>query len=200
MHNSFIYAGVKQGVSRTGRNSGSTKQELQAIIEEARARARRRRIRLAATVVAALGLVAAFWFIAGTGGGSKAASGAGSSNSAVGGVQYSRMKVEGLVTTGRPGAPYSLRLPIVIDVWVRPDGSGRVRRTHLPAQWPGPRDKRRAKQQSDKRSLAQAEGRRLPEDSDAELSAGQLAEEVSLPPAFHRRTRSPPTRRSYGSS
>ncbi len=183
MHNSFIDAGVKQGVAAPD-ETPVDEQELQAIIEEARTRARRRRIRLAATVVAALGLVAAFWFIAGTGGGSKAASGAGSSNSAVGGVQYSRMKVEGLVTTGRPGAPYSLRLPIVIDVWVRPDGSGRVRRTHLPAQWPGPRDKRRAKQQSDKRSLAQAEGRRLPEDSDAELSAGQLAEEVSLPPGL----------------
>lgn len=96
------------------------------------------------------------------------------------GVQYSRMKIRSLMTTGGPGPNdvYSLRLPIVEDTWVRPDGSGRVRRTYLPAEWPGPRDKRRAERLGDQRSLAQAEGRRLPERYDEELSAEELAEEA----------------------
>jgi hypothetical protein len=99
------------------------------------------------------------------------------------GVQYSRMKVRSLMTTGGPGpnGVYSLRLPILVDTWVRADGSGRVRRTYLPAEWPGPRDKRRAERLGDQRSLAQAEGRRLPEGFDEELSAEALAEEVSFP-------------------
>ncbi len=104
-----------------------------------------------------------------------------SENSAADGVRYTRTRTGGLMATGAPGAMYSPRMPVVIDSWVRPDGSGRVRRTYLPAKWPGPRDKRVAERLGDKRSLAQAKGRRLPDNFDKKLSAEELAKEVDLP-------------------
>lgn len=104
-----------------------------------------------------------------------------SADSTSDGVRYSRMEIRSLMTTGAPGAVYSLRQPAVIDVWVRPDGSGRVRRLYLRAEWPGPRDKRIAERLGDKRPLAQAEGRRLPEGYDREFSAEQMAKEVTFP-------------------
>lgn len=163
---------------------GRDEQELEAIVREARRRARRRRLRLAAAGLGALvALGAASLLIisegSGRGGGTAGDPTAAASTAP---VEYTRIKHLALMTTG--GAeigPYSLRLPIVTDVWVREDGSGRVAKRYLPGTWPGPRDRRRAEDAADRRSLAQVRGRRLPKPIDEELPATALDEEVGAP-------------------
>lgn len=159
-------------------------QELEAIIREAHRRARRRRLKL---TLAGLGIAAvaavAFFLLVGDGpGGGEGGAADPAAEASPGPVGYTRMKTLTLMTTGGPQTgPYSLRGPLVTDVWVGEDGSGRVYRRFLPSEWPGPRDRRRAQAAGDRRSLAQVQGRRLPEPTDEELSASALDEAVGAP-------------------
>jgi hypothetical protein len=129
-----------------------TADELEALIEEARRRARRRRLGIAA-VLGAVGLgLAAFYFAVGFGGGSGAGESPSPRPGAAAGVQYTRTKT---LTLGMSG-DYSFRQPIVQEAWVGADGSGRLRTTELPAEWPGPRDRSRAIAANDRFALKRA--------------------------------------------
>jgi hypothetical protein len=124
--------------------------ELDALIEEARRRARRRRLGIVAVLVTA-GLASAALYIALSGGGGTGAGEALSQRPGTAdGVQYTRTKSLSLGIAGN----YSQYRPVLItEAWVRPDGSGHLRTTELPAQWPGPRDRRRAIAANDDTSL-----------------------------------------------
>ncbi len=148
MHTSFIT--VKAPPRRPELSS-----ELQALIEEARRRARRRRFRIAAVLVAA-GIASGALYFAIAGGGKGGAGRGGSKRSgATAGVRYTRTKSWSLMTTGGPQyGPYSQREPVEItQAWVRSDGSGLLRTTRLPAEWPGPRDRARALAYHDRLAL-----------------------------------------------
>jgi hypothetical protein len=66
---------------------------------------------------------------------------------------YSRVRQITVATVGDP-PPYSYYLPATIESWVAPDGSGRVRETRLPIEWPGPRDKDRWRESGDLENLS----------------------------------------------
>lgn len=126
--------------------------ELEALIEEARRRAHRRRLGVAAVLAAAgLGLAALFLAIGG-GGGNGAGDALSQRTGPAAGIQYTRQKV---LTLGISG-DYSYRQRLVQEAWVRDDGSGRLRITQLPAQWPGPRDHARASAANDQMALKRA--------------------------------------------
>ena len=130
--------------------------ELEALIEEARRRARRRRLGIAAVLAGAgLALAALYVAIGGEGG-----NGAGEALSqrlgAAAGVQYTRTKSLGLMTAGN----YSQYRSFITEAWVGDDGSGRLRTTDLPAEWPGPRDHARAIAANDHSSLKDAQATR----------------------------------------
>jgi hypothetical protein len=124
--------------------------ELDALIKEARRRARRRRLGIVAVLVAA-GLASAALYVALSGGGGRGAGeGLSQRPGTADGVQYTRTKSLSLGIAGN----YSQYRPVLItEAWVRPDGSGRLRTTELPARWPGPRDRRRAIAANDDTSL-----------------------------------------------
>ena len=183
MNNSSILTTDQQEIE-----ADEDERELEAIIREARRRARRRRLKIALTglgVVLVAGL--AVLLVASDGLGVGGAGDSGSATGSTGPVDHTRVEILNLMTTGSPDrGVYSLRGHIVKDVWVGDDGSGHVRQRSRPSQWPGPADRRRAMAAGDRRSLAQAEGRRLPEPTDEELSAVALNEDVGLwgfPPA-----------------
>ena len=58
---------------------------------------------------------------------------------------YSRVRQVYLSTFG-DAQPYSFYMPTTIESWIAPDGSGRVRETRHPVEWPGPRDELRWRQ------------------------------------------------------
>jgi hypothetical protein len=124
--------------------------ELDALIEEARRRARRRRLGIVAVLVTA-GLVSAALYIALSGGGGNRAGEALSQRPGTAdGIQYTRTTSLSLGNAGN----YSQYRPVLVtEAWVRPDGSGRLRTTELPARWPGPRDRKRAIAANDDTSL-----------------------------------------------
>ncbi len=124
--------------------------ELEALIEEARRRARRRRLGIAGVLMTA-GLASAALYIAlGGGGGNRAGEALSQRPGTAAGVQYTRTKSLSLGISGN----YSQYRPVLVtETWVRPDGSGRLRTTELPARWPGPRDRRRAIAANDDTSL-----------------------------------------------
>jgi hypothetical protein len=130
--------------------------ELDALIEEARRRARRRRLGIVAVLVTT-GLASAALYIALSGGGGNRAGEALSQRPGTAArVQYTRTKSLGL-SIG-PGF-YSEYRPSISEAWVRDDGSGRLRTTELPAEWPGPRDRRRAIAANDRTGLEAAHAR-----------------------------------------
>lgn len=105
---------------------------------------------------------------------------AAAADSEVDGIQYSRQTTLSLATSGSPdGGPYSVRLPRVTESWVRADGSGRVRTYALAAEWPGPRDRKRAVAAGDRAALAWVDGERLPEAEDQLLPADELDDAVA---------------------
>jgi hypothetical protein len=131
----------------------SSPDELEALIEEARRRARRRRLGVVA-VLGSAGLASAALYIALSGGGGNRAGEALSQRpGTAAGVQYTRTTSLRDSIAGN----YSEYRPIFItEAWVRDDGSGRLRTTELPAEWPGPRDRRRAIAANDRSGLEAA--------------------------------------------
>jgi len=87
-------------------------------------------------------------------------------------LEYTRTSVLTLDTTGNP--PYSYYRPLVFESWVRSDGSGRLRTTHLPIEWPGARDRSRAVEADDQATLRLAGSSTNETVVDAELSAEEL--------------------------
>jgi hypothetical protein len=146
----------------------SHEQELEALIEEARRRARRRRLGIAAVVVVA-GLASAAVYVALSGGGGNGVGEALSQRPGTGaGVQYTRTESLGL--SSGPGIYSEYRLSIT-EAWVRPDGSGLLRTTELPARWPGPRDRRRAIAANDRSGLKAVHARPVVEKQQLASSA-----------------------------
>jgi hypothetical protein len=142
--------------------------ELDALIEEARRRARRRRLGIVAVLVTA-GLASAALYVALSGGGGSGAGEALSQRPGMAdGVQYTRTKWLGL--SSGPGI-YSEYRPSITEAWVRPDGSGLLRTTELPAEWPGPRDRRRAIAANDHAGLAAAHARPVVKNQELASSA-----------------------------
>jgi len=131
--------------------------ELEALIEEARRRARRRRLGIVAALATAGLALAALYFVIGGGGGNGAGEALSQRTGAAAGVQYTRTKSLGL-STG-PGF-YSEYRPSITEAWVGDDGSGRLRTTELPAEWPGPRDRARAIAANDHSGLKDANATR----------------------------------------
>jgi hypothetical protein len=167
-HTSFI------GVVKAPPQKPEPADELEALIEEARRRARRRRLGVAAVVATAgLGLAALFLAIGG-GGGNGAGEALSQRPGAAAGIQYTRQKVLTLGISGN----YSYRQPLVQEAWVRDDGSGRLRITQLPAQWPGPRDHARAIAANDQMALTRAHATRPRVVTNQELASSAAFDEA----------------------
>jgi hypothetical protein len=73
---------------------------------------------------------------------------------------------------------YSYRQPLVQEAWVRGDGSGRLRITRLPAQWPGPRDHTRAIAANDHVALKRAHATRPRVETNEALSSSAAFDEA----------------------
>lgn len=156
--------------------------ELEALIKEARRRARRRRLGIGAVLAAAALGLAGIYSVIGGGSGS-GAGGAASQPGAVAGVQYTRTMTLGLRTG--PGY-FSEYRPVISEAWVRDDGSGLLRTTELPAEWPGPRDRARAVAANDYRGLKEARATRPLNVQNQALSSSAAFDEAlgggSFPP------------------